>query len=400
MFRVLLVTSVVMAAQAHALWVDESFESGDLDAGGWSSAAVTGVTVTVDPAAAHRGQFGLRTVDSETTLESTPGATVAVSLPDLPSALYSRFWVRIPSRQGDQAFEFMSLFASGTTAQGTVETVDVSSTGDLVLIAQPLDLTGAVGYAAQSSTVVMSDGGWHLLEIAAFGLGSDAGLLVSYADGAEAARISGIPAWEHSAAQLLLGETWASTYVAQNFTGIIDMDDVRVDVSPLASRLVLTARASVLAGQCAPLSVALAATAALEDGGAVSNVPAPYAVSFEVAGVPVYSDAQCNQALTTPVLASQSAGTTVYARFSDAGALTVTVAQVPPADFLPSTLALSVSAADGGVDAGGTLAPDGGVPTVEESYYAMHCGVASNSPCAVTLLVALWWVRRRAVWAN
>src|SRR5262249_46660779 len=73
------------------------------------------------------------------------------------------------------------------------------------------------------------DGAWHLVEIAALGIGTDAGVRRCWIDGASAYADGGLY-WVGSwAGYVSAGMLW---YEGRTFTGSVIMDDVRVSGAP------------------------------------------------------------------------------------------------------------------------------------------------------------------------
>jgi len=369
------------SASARAQLFSESFESGDLDAGGWSSSTVlAGSTLTLTSLAAHRGQYGLRIQDTGTGMKGVAGTNVSRPLPVLPVAIYSRAWVRMQAWNGQgDGIGLWGLAAPQKANIGSLHAVGVNYQTALTLTLQAYDAAASYHFLSTATPDVLSDAGWHLVEGATFGVGTDAGFAVEYVDGAEATRVGPVENIPDRDTSLYLGEAYISTGGTGNFAGIVDVDDVAVDVLPLPSHLVLDAGGPSVAAGCQRVTLSLAASAPGPDGGAAQNVAAPYDVVARPQGAAFFSDSQCTLPSATWTLVRGSAAASLFARFEDAGVTVVTATQTPSPDFLPAQLALTVLPSD----------------SASRSDYALNCGVADGGAVLSAALLLLLAARKR-----
>jgi hypothetical protein len=383
--------AVFCASAAHAQLVDESFESGGLDAGGWVlQSPIAGITVSVSSAAAHRGQYGLRMQDTEILTKQHSGTYVSRSVGQLTPAVYSRLWVRFGPWDGGNGINIFDVLSIRGASYGATYADALDAQGNLLLIAQPVDDGGAVGYATQPSSDDLADGAWHLVEGFAWGIDTANMSTVAYFDGADAGRLDGLSDFPDTAPLTAVGEVYASGGGTGNFTGSVDFDDIRVNDSPLPSRLSMTTSASPRSGDCFSVTAELLATAPFPDGGPAGPLPAPYDISVNLGGGSFYFEGACRQPIATST--TFGAGTVALPLFVQAGApgpLALSLHQVAPADFLPGTLTVTVAALpdagsppDAGTDSGPPSSVDGGASDAgiaeDRSLYALNCGCGSS----------------------
>jgi hypothetical protein len=379
---------------ARAQLVDESFESGGLDAGGWTQDnTVAGITVFVSPAAAHRGLYGLRMQDSEVATKGHAGTYIGRGVGQLTPAVYSRLWARFGAWDGGNGINLFDLSAIRGSVYGADYSFGTDSQGNVFWVSQPVDDGGVIGYAALDTPVAIADGAWHLLEGFAWGIGTGDMSAAAYVDGVDAGQLGGLVDLPDAPPRVLLGELWAAAGGTGNFVGTVDYDDVRVNDRPLPGRLGLVTSATPRAGDCFSVTAELLATAPLPDGGPAGPLDAPYDVTAFVDGGSFFRDAFCRQSLVmqTTLGAGTSSGP-LFVQAQAAGPLTLTIAQDSPPDFLPGTLSVTVAPnPDAGSDAG---APDAGLPAADggpgdRSLYALSCGCGTAPPTEIAFLIVL-----------
>jgi hypothetical protein len=391
--RTLLALSLVSSTIARAQLLDDSFETGGLDSGWQIRPSVPGITVGVSNAAAHRGTYGFRMMDTEVTLSGTAGTYAIQTMPLSAKSFYARVWVRMTqwNGQGNGITIFFLSSRQGSTS-GSLYSFNLDSQNHLALVAQPISPQGTSSYHSVPTTVLLSDAGWHLLEAAAFDLNTDAGRRFLFMDGQEIASLANLADFPDAPPILGLGETWSTSGFPPDagFAGIVDYDDVRVDVAPLPGLLAVSAPALPTVGACLPLTVSLSSIAPFPDGGPATLLPAPYDVAAHLDGLDVFSDDQCQQPDASVSLPRGALSATIYCRPLTAGPVTASVAQDGVADFLPGSVAIDVLVADAAARS------DGG--SSQLSYFA--CGSIGGSAAAwgalaLTLALGLGSRQRR-----
>jgi hypothetical protein len=315
---------------AAADWFSDDFETGTLRSwdsppGRWDETPVSSSnTLVSDAAAAHRGLFGLLVTDRSSTTAFQASADVA--RPSLTSSFFFRTWLRLRS---------------------------VSTSGDVVLV-QALPALVELRIARQEpvwelavrngsgqqyvsrrtpTTEPLREDRWYLVEFGARGLGSPAGQAWLWLDGVEVGALSGLD-WQDKAyqlEQLRVGEPWTDT---GSFVGSIDMDDVRVSASPMASRLELRLPEEAKSG-CIAVAVSLRASS--EEALAPAPYEVPVTLGIPQGGGSFHSDAGCEDAAVEAVrLPAGTSQQRVYFRPSGASGQATLRASHP--DFLPATL--------------------------------------------------------------
>lgn len=364
---------------AAADWFSDDFETGTLRSsdsppGRWDETPVSSSnTLVSDAAAAHRGLYGLLLTDRSSTTAFQASADVA--RPSLTSSFFFRTWLRFRS---------------------------VSTSGDVVLV-QALPALVELRIARQDpvwelavrngsgrqyvsrrtpTTEPVREDRWYLVEFGARGLGSPAGQAWLWLDGIEVGSLSGLD-WRDEAyqlEQLRVGEPWTDT---GSFVGSIDVDDVRVSASPMASRLKLRLPEEAKSG-CIAVAVSLRASS--ED----ALAPAPYEVPVTL-GIPqgsgsFHTDAGCKDAAVESVrLPAGTSEQWVYFRPSGAGGLATLRASHP--DFLPATLTVEGTGSPGeppdGDEAAGPWTMD------------LGCSAATGGFAMLPMLLGPWVLWRR-----
>ncbi len=177
-----------------------------------------------------------------------------------------------------------------------------------------------------------------------------------YYDGVLSGQLVNQPLFRESPYTLYVGEPQSNT----GFFGQVDFDDIRVDTSPLASRLALsTPPAPIVEGSCIPLEVEMHSTMASDDGGVLAVPPYDLTLSFGAFGT--FLDAQCTQPASTPQLSADASSSRIWFRVPVQTQVVVPVADTG-SDFLPGAVTLSPVPPDGGFPDAGPRTPDGGMP--------------------------------------
>jgi hypothetical protein len=385
--------ALTVAATNGALAADPGlfatdFETGTLLKSQTPPGAFTRVVVTdaasdagVQALAAHRGSWGLRVADPDVPATSDKPVlelqyTFAGSL---FGDLYLRSWLRVATDAANSDTVRL-LTVQGNTAVGpTMATAGLKFDGGVgSALVNGKDQSGSET-AVFTATALDTD--WHLWELAALGVGSDAGVRQVFIDGARVAEQAAIDWTGVVITRLSVGETFADD---QTFTGILDFDDVRSSSFPQMSTLVVTA-APALRG-CLPVRVS--AVDSLLD-----VAPAPYDLTAEmtvhgVDGGGYFSDPACVTPASTVSLASGESTAQVY--FLSEGEGTAALA-ASHRDFLSVPLVLFIVHTDAGtlvstIDGGVLEGPDAGAWA--PSTYRVGCGCA-QPPTALMLDLAL-----------
>lgn len=238
--------------------------------------------------------------------------------------------------------------------------------------------TGAGGQVLPMGRFAL-DGGWHLAELAAQGVGTDAGICALVVDGTVVAT-SGVDWSGRTFTQAILGEPWA----ADDFAGELDFDAFAVTVQAPPSVWRISVPPVVTVGQCAPLKVEMFDVL----GGLRPALGTTRGTMFFNGVGELFTDSAC---------------TTAGSQFRlDAGETTVEMGllprvpgnkclQVEGTDYRRVTQCLTVEAPDAGsaVDAGGS---DGDAGVGARSEYGVGCSCGSEP--AIALLLALALIRR------
>jgi hypothetical protein len=320
---------LVPVPSAAADWFSDDFETGTLRSsdsppGRWDETPISSPnSLASDATAAHRGLYGLLLTDRSSTTAFQASADVA--RPPLTSSFFFRTWLRLRS---------------------------VSTSGDVVLV-QALPAQVELRIARQDpvwelavrngsgrqyvsrrtpTTEPVREDRWYLVEFGARGLGSPAGQAWLWLDGVEVASLSGID-WQdadYQLEQLRVGEPWTDT---GRFVGSIDVDDVRVSATPMASHLELRLSEEAKSG-CIAVEVSLRASS----GDALA--PAPYEVPVTL-GVSAgsgsfHTDTGCKDSVESVRLPAGTPERRVYFRPNGASGKAMLRASHP--DFLPATL--------------------------------------------------------------
>lgn len=341
----LIALAVLTATRAAAQSVDAGRVSDAFDRPGlgqaWTLTSQGGCSMSVSAAAAHRGDAGAVLIDPNAGTGNSQ--TAAATLRGLsPGATYrARVWTRFRATTMTDAQETLVLVSPGNTwllelAQG----VGVLLAGH--------DTNDAYSYIADPTKNV-SDGGWHLFEVALQGLDTTAGTRDVWLDGQHLLGQLGIDFTGKTLDAVKLGK---AVTLNDTFLGEQDFDDLRVDPLPQASTLTLsTTRPQLPATSCADVTVRLV------DSETGAPAAAPYAVDVAMkllGGGALYPAAGCSgTAGATWTIPSGATSATGSLQPGLGPTTQLTAAHV---DFLPpDPLVFTVTPAggDGGFGGGG-----------------------------------------------
>jgi hypothetical protein len=273
---------------------------------------------------------------------------------------YVRAWVRLtPTSAMGTAHPMMIHNAAGDTI---VELIWDQSAQQFFM--QCFDSAGGSTY----DPVAGDDGGWHLLELANVGAGTDAGTCAAAIDGVIGAREDARDFTGLAYGAVLLGEAWGEL----RFTGVLDFDDYRAGAAPLPSRIKVDLPSTADAGACVAARLEVQATFP----GAVAAPVEPLPVVLH--GASAFDDSQCTRPSAPLALAASAGQPEFFARF-DAPGIADVWAETP--DLLPLHSSVTVNAAEH------TTPPEPGV-------YIVRCG-CHEAAGPLLGAAALVWARFR-----
>jgi hypothetical protein len=341
MSRLLLAGALALSFASHAQVVADDFESGTLSM--WSVTATATCQLSANPQAAHRGNYGVRLVD---TLAGTGPPVICGTAENRFSsrvgsgAYYARAWVRqtTASPGAGPYVTFASIQSSDVAAAGSwsLAAMEMSGPDDN---AHFWGQDRATGGGGDPRGVSLTDGGWHLFEWELNGVAtSDAGHSL-WVDGVLRAEGAGADISGWGPDRFLIGEV----YSFDDWAGSFDFDDVRASTVPPASHFVVTAPLGARVGGCQPLAVSL------QSAGGLPSAP-PYELDAVLAcdGGELFADSACGSSTAIAHLGPTTPSTTAYLRPGAAGSVRVTASHP---DLLPggAELMVAAAAADAGV---------------------------------------------------
>ncbi|MBL8956573.1 MAG: hypothetical protein JNK82_37710 [Myxococcaceae bacterium] len=351
---------------------NEDFEQG---LGAWQVIDRTGITVRASAAAAHRGDAGLRIVDTETVFEDGTAGAVQKNFTESSRTFYTRLWFRLVDRSdpGGGSVFWSALWERRAGLWSAAHSCQFDYRSQVMCSDQDVDNAGNVDLTTIDAGVNVRDGRWRLYEGATLGRGTDAGAAVYAIDGVEVLRRTALHANTTHFPSLQVGEVYSYD---PGLTCVLDFDDVRFGPTPQPTRFAVAAVEPLFAGECTGLEVTLTSSLPAPDGGVATRLSAPYALKLEVNGE-VFADSECTTPATTPVLSGEALA--LWVKPAAAGALDVTVRHAE-GDLLPGSAAL---------DVGEALPASEG----QRGYYSLRCATAPGS--LVLLALALRRRRRR-----
>lgn len=269
----------------------------------------------LSPDAGHRGERGLRLVDGISAAGSTPIVAGFIEVLPVSPRVFMRGWVRVTASNGQGSLVLWLAGGPGTPLSLYLEL-------DTRRYAVGGDSLAGVPFTYERSNLQFQVGEWHLVEVAADNLGGEFGLRTLWVDGVLQRSRTGIPLQGVFVQRVQLGEPWTDD---NRFSGIVDMDDVRLSVLAPASRLVVEPTSGP-SGACVPVSVGL-----LDSTGAPSRAPYEVRAQLTPVALAVFSDSGCTQATQTVTFGWGAKVVTVWARREGAGPSTLAATH---ADFL------------------------------------------------------------------
>ncbi len=360
-----LLCALLAAGRAGAQSFADDFELGDLSR--WASPVkTTGVLLSADAAAQHRGQYGFRLSDTHVGTGEDVESYVSFTPQVTQGRYYFRCWLRINAAATPGTIVIVELEATPESDFTSVFDLEVA------LPSGALSIAGFDGKAqyAEDGTSRPALGAWHLVEGALLGIQGQLGSRRLWVDGVPV--VTG-PARDLSGVVLgmvRLGEPYAHD---RSYSGQVDVDDFRAGSAPHASRFVL-ATPSGTSG-CFPVTVTLTDS----DG---APAPAPYDVEAELTltGVPagLFADPACTTPASAARVPSGDQRGTAYLLAQSAGTVRVAASHQ---DFLPGEWSGEVSPNPTGL--------------AQLPLRGWSCDVAP-SPLTAWLLLALAALRRRA----
>lgn len=274
-----------------------------------------GNALSMSPDAGHRGERGLRLVDGISAAGSTPIVAGFIEVLPVSPRVFMRGWVRVTASNGQGSLVLWLAGGPGTPLSLYLEL-------DTRRYAVGGDSLAGVPFTYERSNLQFQVGEWHLVEVAADNLGGEFGLRTLWVDGVLQRSRTGIPLQGVFVQRVQLGEPWTDD---NRFSGIVDMDDVRLSVLAPASRLVVEPTSGP-PGACVPVSVGL-----LDSTGAPSRAPYEVRAQLTPVALAVFSDSGCTQATQTVTFGWGAKVATVWARREGAGPSTLAATH---ADFL------------------------------------------------------------------
>lgn len=247
-----------------------------------------GLVIGIDPAAAHRGDGGLRVTSTQphppTGLCGQASIGWTFDTPASSAAYYVRFWVRMQAATPPADLTLTEVLFPPNIGTLSYQPMAGINTGACGLVLGGDD----VGCSSNYCSVAMDGGldpGWHLLEMGVTGVGAPNGTRVAWVDGQLSGLDRGVDWTGAQEAVVNVGDTWSCDGA---FIGTLDVDDLRSSFSPPASTL--AASVAPCGGLCAALTVTMLDS---------SGVPAaaPYDVQVVVkmpAGVATFADPECS----------------------------------------------------------------------------------------------------------
>lgn len=212
-------------------------------------------SVTASMAAARRGTWGLRLIDGEGGLGDASDTALYEDGAPIFGAYYARAWVRLVSSNFLGGAIVLQLTNTAVQSPSLVDVRVAMDTGRL-------DVGGFdvnAQYALAVGDAGLSRGQWHLVELAATGVGQRDGGRELWLDGQSVAAERHV---DFSGATLFVGRLAVGQPYASDrrWLGTLDFDDVRSAVVPLASRLSLAPVGAAYVGECVPVTVRLVDT--------------------------------------------------------------------------------------------------------------------------------------------
>jgi uncharacterized protein (TIGR03382 family) len=286
--------------------------------------------------APKRGVFGARFSDPESGPSGVGNQMALVRTSSGTGDQFLRFWWRVPQSSTTFASIRFALL-HGTSSVLTL--AEAKYEPQQARIALTCFDRSSQGFTPSSFPFV-DDGGFHLVELSAGGVGQMAGRCALALDGQAtnpfALNYQGL---EHAA--VLVGPAYGDN----NWIGEMHYDDVAAGSVPFASRLTVT-RLSVELGSCHQLQFE-----GVSSFTSTTGAPLPFRTRVQLtsdAGA-FFTDPQCALPVSALVVDGGATAFTVYVRPVRLGRVEVLALGD---DLLPSLVPLTVLAPDAGVDGG------------------------------------------------
>lgn len=353
--RCLLLGALLLAdaASAQATFTD-GFEGSlfqtDTPPGAWDFIGLQypNQQMVTEVAAVRRGTLGLRAIDNHRDAGSDSQIVLGRNLTGTGTQ-YTRVWWRVSASNGIPG-TLSFLMTQGNTSIGTLAEAKWNpATNDVGLVCFDRN---AMFFNPPSSTTIVPDGSFHLIELALLNVGTNAAQCSYAVDGRERAR----QIFDQTGTQfrnILVGPVYGES----EWTGVMDYDDFAASPLPIASRVDLTPTV-VTAGACESVTIRTLSS--------FFNVPAPVSTAttivVNVDGGMLYADNRCAVQLSGGFVLPAGVSTQSVRLRADPGSSLFIVFESD--DLVRSTQVVTVLPADAGVDAGtsdaGTF--DSGVP--------------------------------------
>ena len=256
------------SSSAQTLVLGDDFESGVLLKSGappgvWTELGSNEAsnTIMISAAAAHRGAAGMRLTD----VTPGPGSGMITWLggdvPQRAGSIHLRTWILLA---GMTPTQLNSIMIHGNGMGSTLSGLRLDAAASPGL--------GGTDRAGGYSFVNAPAGGfalgtWHLVEVAALGVGTATGRRQLWLDGTLLLAQDNIDWSGLSSTSVLIGQGWGD----HSWTGQISFDDIRITDGPPATTLSSRVRSgAAVAGSCTPMTAELLAAA-----GSPSAAPVP-----------------------------------------------------------------------------------------------------------------------------
>lgn len=384
--RLVLAAILSCSALAHAqLVLEDDFESALLKPPGrWdrSFTGFPGQVLAIVPSAAHAGSLGLRFDDQHADAGTMNNMFVVADSVLGSEPQYVRAWWRTTPSAASTIQTLVNLNIDSAISSG-VELKWRSGTNTLLLVCHDASSAAVLGPA---TSVVVPDGGFHLVEVAATGMGTSSGECLFAIDGVEVTRAP----LDWTARRHL----WVSVGPSPadlEWTGQMDFDDFAADVVPQASHLVVLDGGALQVGECGQVAIGFQTSFGVAGPSRVDDV-----VRFQLDGGEGFLDSQCTTpAALTGIPAPEGANTVdLWVRPSVPGRAAL---ELDATDVLGTRALLTVLPAP--PDAG---SPDAGPGSANPHGLLVGCGCTSLGSAGGwgLVLVVLRARRRRGVSAS
>ncbi len=227
-------------------------------------------SIMASASAAHRGNFGLRLIDGESSMGNAADTALFDDAAPVFGDFFARTWVRLVASNGAGS-PIIAQLTNGTGQSPAL--IDIKVRSNLNLAMGGFGADG--GYSEVGADAGLQLGSWQLLELSITGAGTSDGGRSLWLDGQllleqRSVDFSGT---RLSVSRLAVGEPYADD---RRWLGTLDFDDVRSAGVPLASRLEVQGPPGGFVGECLALEVQQ--RAGIGGGLAVTGEPVPVTV--------------------------------------------------------------------------------------------------------------------------